>query len=169
MKGIHSKDRADAPADQGDGKQGGLRDAEGSFAGTVFVNSHDCKAEEVDCGKINDEITYTFEKEENVQEAVLIFDSEFTRNGSWKEHHPLNMPNFYPLEGGHYHVPDCMVKGFELKGKKDGEWYTIQKIPENYQRFVKIPIHEKLQAVKLIPQKNWGEQEKVHIFAFEVR
>lgn len=121
------------------------------------------------CGKINDEITYTFEKEENVQEAVLIFDSEFTRNGSWKEHHPLNMPNFYPLEGGHYHVPDCMVKGFELKGKKDGEWYTIQKIPENYQRFVKIPIHEKLQAVKLIPQKNWGEQEKVHIFAFEVR
>ena len=55
VKGIHSKDRADAPADQGDGKQGGLRDAEGSFAGTVFVNSHDCKAEEVDCGKINDE------------------------------------------------------------------------------------------------------------------
>ena len=68
--------------------------------------------------QINDEITYTFEKEENVQEAVLIFDSEFTRNGSWKEHHPLNMPNFYPLEGGHYHVPDCMVKGFELKREK---------------------------------------------------
>ena len=55
VKGIHSKDRADAPADQGDGKQGGLRDAEGSFAGTVFVNSHDCKAEEVDRSKINDE------------------------------------------------------------------------------------------------------------------
>ena len=40
VKGIHSKDRANAPADQGDGKQGGLRDAEGSFAGTVFVSGY---------------------------------------------------------------------------------------------------------------------------------
>ena len=55
VKGIHSKDRADASADQGNGKQGGFRNPEGSFAGTVFVNSHDCKAEEVDRGKINDE------------------------------------------------------------------------------------------------------------------
>lgn len=55
VKGIHSKDRADASTDQGDGKQGGLRNPEGSFAGTVFINSHHRKADDVDCGKINDE------------------------------------------------------------------------------------------------------------------
>lgn len=55
VKGIHSKDRADASTDQGDGKQGGFRNPEGSFPGTVFINSHHRKTNEIDCGKINDE------------------------------------------------------------------------------------------------------------------
>ena len=55
VKGIHSEDRTDASTDQGDGKQGGFRNPEGSFSGTVFINSHHRKADEVDSGKVNDE------------------------------------------------------------------------------------------------------------------
>ena len=129
----------------------------------------------VDSGKVADTncfladfgsyIEYHFDKPTLVSEARIVFDSN-VRDMSLKR-----MACSYPENGYEKELPETLVKEFSIKvqKKKDSdEWKEITYVEDNFQRLVRIPIDEKVTAVRLIPEASWGS-EMAHIFAFDVR
>ncbi len=106
-------------------------------------------------------VEYTFDGPTNVCEARFVFDSNLNRG-------LRNMVANYPLDLEHRSVPQSLVKAFRIEGRA-AEGYTIlARIENNYQRLVRVPLSEKLEAVRFVAEETWGSED-VHLFAFDVR
>lgn len=110
-------------------------------------------------------IEYHFDRPTIVEEVRIVFDSDIRDMANKR------MPCCYPKDGYDVCMPETLVKEFAIKiqKKKDSnDWKEIAYVEDNFQRLVRIPVHEKVTAVRLIPEASWGA-EKAHIFAFDVR
>jgi len=110
-------------------------------------------------------IEYHFDKPTIVNEVRIIFDSN-VRDMAIKR-----MPCTYPKDGYNIELPETLVKEFAVKiqKKKDSnDWKEVAYVEDNFQRLVRIPVNEKVTAVRLIPEASWGA-ETARIFAFDVR
>ncbi len=110
-------------------------------------------------------IEYHFDKPTIVNEVRLVFDSN-VRDMALKR-----MECSYPENGYNVELPDTLVKEFSIKvqKKKDSEeWKEITYVEDNFQRLVRIPVNEKVTAIRLTPEAAWGA-DAAHIFAFDVR
>lgn len=109
-------------------------------------------------------IEYHFPKPTIVNEARIVFDSDL-RGADTKR-----MPCFYPKGGYYADLPETLVKEFTLKVQKkkgSNEWKEIVSVEDNFQRLVRIPVNEKVTAVRLIPEASWGSK-MAHIFSFDL-
>lgn len=109
-------------------------------------------------------IEYHFAKPTIVNEARIVFDSDLRDMASKR------MPCHYPEDGYYVDLPETLVKEFTLKvqKKKDSnEWKEIAAVEDNFQRLVRIPVNEKVTAVRLIPEASWGA-ERARIFSFDL-
>jgi len=110
-------------------------------------------------------IEYHFAEPVFITEARLVFDSNLLPP------HSKTMPSWYPLKGWQIDMPEELVKEFSLKVKTEvsgDNWKEIAYVEDNCRRLVRIPVGEKITAIRLIPEASWGA-EKAHIFAFDVR
>ncbi len=112
-------------------------------------------------GAIGERITYTFDKDTDICEIALTFDSNLNRGY-------LNMPCNYPLHQPLYRVPDTLVRAYTLEGvKEDGERVTLS-VDNNHQRFVKHAVDWKVKQLSLTVQATNGCEE-ARVFRFEVQ
>ncbi|MFW6308859.1 MAG: FAD-dependent oxidoreductase [bacterium] len=108
---------------------------------------------------------YRFRQEEKVDKIRLVFDSDLKQNNKGGE---LHLPCRYHLEPKYLGVPETMIKKFRIEAlNKDEEWEVIYSEDNNYQRLVNIEVDCKTEALRLIPEKTWGN-EMINIFAWEI-
>jgi hypothetical protein len=105
--------------------------------------------------------SYSFDSQTQLTEARITFDSDLSR--------PKKMPARYPKKGNWDHVPATMVKVFSIQTQDaTGNWQTVAKIDDNYQRLVRVPLNVTATAVRLVIHETWGD-EQVKVFAFDVQ
>ncbi|AUS98581.1 hypothetical protein CDQ84_11160 [Clostridium thermosuccinogenes] len=122
-------------------------------------------------GSIGSWVQYTFKQSEKIREIRFVFDSDLNRtekvyNKVQKAH---NMPCNYPLDSEPLKVPESMTRAFRIEAKdKNGQWKTVLKVDNNYQRLVKLKVNIETTAIRFIPEATWGA-ERVHVFSWDVR
>lgn len=113
-------------------------------------------------GNIGEWLQCNFENSEQLHELRFVFDSNLNR-----EIH--NMPCNYPLNQNDFHVPETMIKEFNIEAQDEcGNWIKVAEIKNNYQRLVKLNINVKTKSIRFIPLSTWGF-EKAHIFSWDLR
>jgi len=122
-------------------------------------------------GSIGSWVQYTFGEPEKIREMRFIFDSDLNRtekvNNKVRKAH--NMPCNYPLDSEPLKVPDSMTRAFRIDAKdENGQWRTVLKVDNNYQRLVKLKVDIETTAIRFIPEATWGA-EKVHVFSWDIR
>ena len=110
-------------------------------------------------------IEYHFDKPTIVNEVRIVFDSNVRDMGVKR------MECSYPKGGYDVELPETLVKEFAVKiqKKKDSnDWKEVAYVEDNFKRLVRIPINEKVTAVRLIPEASWGA-DAAYIYSFDVR
>ena len=105
-------------------------------------------------------ITYAFEKDTQISQIRLVFDSNLNRNYR-------NMPCNYPLEEKIIKLPDTIIKAYRIEGiRENGEMVTLE-VTNNHQRFVKLAVDWQVKELRLIPLATWG-CDTFRLFGFEI-
>lgn len=111
---------------------------------------------------------YAFRQPRRIKQVRLIFDSDLQRQGHFW-HVELNAVASYPRHEPQRLVPAAMVKAFRLEARTEsGEWKTVYRTANNYQRLVRVPLNIATPAIRVVPESTWGA-EQVRLFAFDVR
>lgn len=121
-----------------------------------------CERGDENCLAINtgDFVEYTFDKDTEISEIRIVFDSNLNR----AEH---NMPCCYRLNEPDYKIPSTLVKNYEIIGNNEkGDVFKID-VNNNHQRFALHKVDWKVVSVKLIPKETHGD-ENFRIFGFEM-
>lgn len=133
-------------------------------------------------GKAETPITYTFAEKTHVTSFRAVFDSDLDRE--FVEGNPnlvtIPMPLFKArsYNGTSFGFPTCMVKAFRVEVLDDnGNWVTVYRKDDNYQRLVRADINVDTTAVRLVTEHTYASAElyhtygsvATHVFAFEVR
>lgn len=105
-------------------------------------------------------VEYRFDTPVHLTRARFTFDSDLAAL--------KRMPCSYPLAGNRQGIPPQMTRAFEMQVETEGgNWQTIFRTENNYQRLVKIPLDVETPAIRFVPLASWGG-ESVHLFAWDV-
>ena len=123
-------------------------------------------------------IEYHFDKPEKVNEIRIVFDSDLTHH-----HWPLldgriptqntgikRMACHYPENGYVNEMPEELVKEYAVEiqtGGPNSPWKELVYEEDNFKRLVRIPVGQKVTAIRLIPEVTWGA-EKARIYSFDM-
>lgn len=112
-------------------------------------------------GAPGDGIIYAFDEAERVRQMRFVFDSDLNR----PEH---NSHANYRLHIEPVGVPATMVKTFRVESlTSQGDWETLVRVENNYQRLVRLDVDVVTRALRFIPESTWGA-ELVRVFAWDV-
>ena len=129
-------------------------------------NGHDREDEDNErlnawTAKPGDWAEYRFDSPRQLSQCRLVFDSHLKRK--WN-----NMPLYYPKDGWDLKPPATLVKTCRLLAEtNDGQWTQVAVVDDNAQRLIKLPLDIKTNAVRLVIDETWGNED-VNIFAWEV-
>ena len=120
---------------------------------------------------LDEAIEYRFAAPGEVHGVRIIWDSELDRESMPRIgerpfvhdmmcNKPFHMPDFY--------VPCAMTRAYRIEGvRPDGSAETIWRADNNYQRLNRISLSGVWSAVRLVPERTWGN-DACHLFSFEV-
>jgi len=111
-------------------------------------------------GHPGDRITYRFDRDTDIRQIRLVFDSDLNRNYR-------NMPCNYPLEEKIIKLPKTLVTSYRVEGVAEDGTVTALDIRENHQRFVKHAVNWRAREVRLVPLTTNGCEE-FRVFDFEI-
>jgi hypothetical protein len=112
-------------------------------------------------GSIGSWVQYTFDGPQRVRGLRFVFDSDLNRPDK-------NMPCSYPLHAEPVPVPRTMTRAFRVEAlEAGGQWATVVRVEDNYQRLVRIETDVQASAIRLIPEATWGAG-RAHLFAWDV-
>ena len=112
-------------------------------------------------GKEGDSITYEMDKDTEVKELRLVFDSDLNRNYD-------NMPCCFPLEEKVFKLPNTLIKEYRIEGEsEDGTVHSIT-VTDGHLRFVKHFVNWKVKRVRFIPLATQGA-DTFRLFSFEIK
>ncbi len=106
--------------------------------------------------KAGDYVAYVFDRAVLVRSVTLVLDSALDRLIAMSHHQKDNQLTSVPRE---------MPKGFHLDGLLDGEWTTLTRLQNNYQRLVRFIVGKKLQGIRYVLDATWGS-DRTRLFAF---
>lgn len=116
--------------------------------------------------KVGDAATYSWSEPQTLRSIRLVFDSNLSR-GAFGKSLATNMPCRYTLEFPEQATPSTLVKSFRIEAlQPDDTWTTIQRVDNNYQRLVNIPIDCKTSSLRLVIESSWGDDE-VTVFEWD--
>jgi hypothetical protein len=105
-----------------------------------------------------DELCWEWEQPVQAGGIRLLFDSDLSNN--------KRMPCAYPVSS-RSKTPKRLVKAFRIESRNpSGQWETVYREDENYQRVLEIPLQVETSALRFIPESTWGESD-VRVFGFE--
>ena len=114
---------------------------------------------------------YDFGKPVRLSEARIVFDSDLNRRGKGDAATNVekNILSNFPLNQPPRTVPPTIVKAFRIEALMDnGEWQTVAREDNNYQRLARVPLDCMARSVRLVPVSTWGA-DTCKLFAFEVK
>jgi hypothetical protein len=112
-------------------------------------------------GSLGSWVQYAFDGPQQVRSLRLILDSDLDRPEK-------NMTCWYPLPVQPVPTPQTMTRAFRVEAlNESGEWVTVARQENNYQRLVRLEIDIKTSAVRLVPEATWGA-ERARLFAWDV-
>lgn len=123
------------------------------------------------CSK-GDYIEYSFEKPEYVSEARIVFDSDLDRvtlpGDAVERGHSMRANN--KPDSPVMHMPKTLCRCFsvEIVGEDNGLTEYIH-VENNRKRLVFIPVNKKITSIRLITLSDWGEGDKINVFAFDLK
>ncbi len=107
-------------------------------------------------------VEYTWSAPCHITAARFVFDSDLNRKGQ-------NMLANYPLQQAPAGLPATLVRACRLEAASDtGEYYTVARLDNNYQRLVMLPLDVTTKALRFVPEATWGAAA-AHVFAFDIR
>ncbi len=106
----------------------------------------------------NSFVQYDFEKEQDLHEVRIVFNSDLSRPH-------LNIRALYFLNDGTFSPPETLVEDFDIIA--DGK--VIAQIKGNFQRLVKIPVSVTAKSLRLVIRKTRSNQTKCGVFSFDAR
>ncbi len=112
-------------------------------------------------------IYFRLPKVEHLHSCRLVFDSDLEREtvGANKgEFHP--MASNIPLHNSPYHVPQTMVRDFDISVKQNDGWKRVVQVSGNYQRMVRVPLDCTADEIKISFTETWGS-DKIHLFSLD--
>jgi hypothetical protein len=117
--------------------------------------------------RVGDQVVYEWDAGQSVSRLRLVLDSNLNR-GTFGKSTSANMPCRYTREMPDQNPPASLVKAFhaEMLGD-DGQWTTLWKEENNYQRSLKKAVDVKTRAVRLTIDQTWGDEE-VCVFEWDV-
>lgn len=112
---------------------------------------------------------YWFEKEAELSEVRLVFDSDLNRetlpacerdlHRNMIHNRPLNWPDSY--------VPRTMIRAYRVEGlRADGSAFLLAEAENNYQRLARLKVSGRAVGVRFTPLETWGSAA-CHLFAFQ--
>lgn len=107
-----------------------------------------------------DWIAYLLPDTSYVNEVRLALDSDLSKRiaHSWHKGH-LNCI---------WEIPPVMPKAFRIEGLIEGEWRPLAAFDRNHQRFVRVPIGQRLDGVRFCLDETWGSDcSRVYAFYLE--
>lgn len=111
------------------------------------------------CGEVGSALEYRWPQPVNVAGVRFTFDSNLAND--------KRMPCSYPQKGDRTLVPGSLVRQYRIDAQNPaGEWSTVFREDNNYQRLVRVPLDVHAQAIRFVPERTWGD-EAVRVFAFE--
>lgn len=117
-------------------------------------------------------IEYSFEKPEYVTEARVVFDSDLDRTtlpGDAVERGHSMRANVKP-DSPVMHMPKTLCRSFSVETfGENGEMTSDTLFSDNRKRLVLIPVNKKIASVRLILHSDWGGNEKINIFSFDIK
>ena len=116
-------------------------------------------------------VQYDFGKPVRLSEARIVFDSDLNRRGKGDAATNVekNILSNFPLNQPPRTVPPTIVKAFRIEALMDnGEWQTVAREDNNYQRLARVPLDCMARSVRLVPVSTWGA-DICKLFAFEVK
>ena len=122
-------------------------------------------------GKLGDYIELTFDSPEKISEIRLTLDSDLNRQTVGADgyvHRKATVANVsrnMPL----VHLPKTLISDIRVEVlSENGEWKYAARISDNRRRVAYIRLNETSRAVRIIPEKSYGNEE-VRIFTLDVR
>jgi hypothetical protein len=123
------------------------------------------------CGS-GDYIEYSFARAEYITEARIVFDSDLDRAtlpGDTVERGHSMRANIKP-DSPVMHMPKTLCRSFNLEiYGEDGDTIARVTVEDNKKRLVLIPINKKAAALRLTVFSDWGENDRINIFAFDLK
>lgn len=112
------------------------------------------------------EVAYLFDMPTEVAEARFIFDSDLARLRESK----YNIRSNYAIKYERQKVPDTLVRDFRVETQDaSGAWSVVAHVTDNHRRLVRVPVGAQVSAVRLVPERLWGDGSVCRIFAFDCR
>ena len=142
-------------------------ESNGEYTDNLF-NGHERNFGETENGWIGnkgDYVSFTLDAPKKVDHVRFVFDSFLNRKPVGNYHHNsdanvrLNREPIVP--------PYTLVKEFDITVKLADGTEEVIKVPNNYQRLVKVPVGKEVTEVKVNFNETWGA-EKAHVFAVEL-
>jgi hypothetical protein len=94
-------------------------------------------------------IEFTWNQPVRVGGVRMVFDSNLLNE--------KRMPDSYPKRGDRSLVPGVMVKSFKVETRdRDGNWSTVHRDDNNYQRLVNVELQQHTDALRVTPLETWG-------------
>ena len=113
-------------------------------------------------GRVGDYVEYRFAETTPITQLRFVFDSDLNRTGK-------NSVSNYPLDLEPQRAPETLVRVYRIEALDDaGNWRTVHREANNYQRLVRVATDLRTGAVRFLPKATWGS-EWARVFAWDVR
>ncbi len=111
-------------------------------------------------------VAFSFGTPSHVSEARIVFDSNLARHNESK----YNIRSNYAIKYEPQKVPDTLVRDFRIETQDaSGAWSVLAHVTDNHRRLVRIPVGCAVRAVRLVPERLWGDRPFCRLFAFDCR
>ena len=112
------------------------------------------------------EVAYSFDAPTEVAEARFVFDSDLARLRESK----YNIRSNYAIKYERQKVPDTLVRDFRVETQDtSGAWSVLAHVTDNHRRLVRVPVGAQVSALRLVPERLWGDKPTCRVFAFDLR
>ena len=118
--------------------------------------------------KGGEEIVYSF-SEQNISSVHIVFCSDLNRDtlpgGVCERGHSTRINHM--LASPQMHMPKTLCKEFKLFGESGGKRTEILNVTNNRKRSYHVNVNQSFDKLILVPQKCWGDNEKIAIISFD--
>jgi hypothetical protein len=105
-----------------------------------------------------DHAAYLFPEPADVGSVSLLLDSDLAKGIGHK---------YYQRPSALVSTPELMPKAFRVEGLREGQWRVLQRVSDNHQRLVRVPVEQRLEGVRFVLEETWGA-EATRVYAFYV-